>query len=110
MQAIFRAYVRFALAHPAHYRTMFGPGSLGVGATPELRRAAFDVIAVIEPEAEAILGETGQPVRDAVIGHWSLAHGLCELMIAGHVPYASIRKAENYVIERMSEGPSLLRL
>lgn len=108
VEGIFRAYVRFALRYPTRYRMMFGPSSLGVGATPELREAAFRVIGVIEPEAEAVLGERGRAVRDAVIGQWSLAHGLCELMIAGHVPYASIRKAEDYVLERMRAGPTLL--
>lgn len=99
--AILRSYVRFALGHPALYRTMFGPSSLGVGATPELRRAAFRVIALIEPEAESILGAKGRVVRNAVIAQWGMAHGLCELMIAGHIPYASIRRAEDYILERL---------
>ena len=103
--AILRAYVRFALGRPSLYRAMFGPSSPGVGVTPELRRAAFRVIALIEPEAESILGAKGRPVRDAVIAQWAMAHGLCELMIAGHIPYASIRRAEDYVLERLAADP-----
>jgi len=108
VERIFRAYVRFALGHPAHYRLMFGPLSRSMDESAELRTAIFAVIAVIEVEAEALLGTRGKPVRDAVIAHWALGHGLCDLMISGHVPYASIARAEDYVLDRMRAGAPLL--
>lgn len=79
-----RAYVRFALAHPALFRLIFASPELGLGkdgGEPEARRmlrenaAATGNVPIDDPMAE---------VRS--IHAWSLVHGLAMLMLDGQIP------------------------
>ncbi|NWF29921.1 TetR/AcrR family transcriptional regulator [Streptomyces sp. PKU-EA00015] len=72
------AYVRFALAHPAHFQVMFQPdlyrtGDPGLLAAKE--RASAELRAGI-----TTLGTTPDP-RTAGIAAWSLAHGFATLLL-----------------------------
>ncbi|MCG8591109.1 MAG: TetR/AcrR family transcriptional regulator [Proteobacteria bacterium] len=97
-----RAYVRFALAHPAHYRAMFGPGSRTLGASEPLDAAVLAAIHAIERPVAAATGEAPGRVRDRVMAVWTLAHGLCDLAIAGHIPTASPARGARYAMELMA--------
>jgi AcrR family transcriptional regulator len=87
-RAIGLAYIRFALAHPAHFAIMYGPRSEGlvVGQVAEAGRAAFDLMvdAVVACQ-RAGKAPRGDPRRVAVEA-WSLAHGLATLYLHGMLP------------------------
>ena len=75
-----RAYVRFALAHPALFRLMMSPAGE--------RRAEGEASAML---VDALKGLSGpgltQSARDAQrVKAWSLVHGLAILMLDGLVP------------------------
>jgi AcrR family transcriptional regulator len=83
MRAIGRAYVAFALAHPARYRLMFGPEFAQGRGTPELdraARAAFDALVATQGRGDAPAGD-----RTTAVASWSLVHGLATLLIDGRV-------------------------
>ena len=82
-----RAYVRWAVAHPDHYRVMFGAEidkaahpSLGVAAL----RAFGDLLDAITRCQEAGLVDGGDPLLVAA-PLWSLVHGVASLAIGGEL-------------------------
>ena len=70
-----RAYLRFAAAHPALYRLMFGAGPRK-DEHPALRAAAAPAFATLA---------ACTPDRQAAIGAWALVHGLAQLLQDGQV-------------------------
>ena len=81
-----RAYVRFALAHPALYRLMMsvhpsremsGEGTAISGA---MRLLLDNVAELLPPES------TERERRLAAIHAWSLVHGMAMLMLDGQIP------------------------
>lgn len=80
-KAMGAAYVRFALAHPARFRLMFG-GSLQIEKHPALREAAErafrPVVDSFRPHA------TEQQAQVAAAAAWALVHGLSHLLLDGH--------------------------
>lgn len=87
-KAMGAAYVRFALAHPARFRLMFG-GSLPMESHPVLREAAElafrPVVDSFRPHA------SGQQAQVAAAAAWSLVHGLSHLLLDGH--FAAAKQA-----------------
>jgi AcrR family transcriptional regulator len=82
-----RAYVRWAVAHPDHYRVMFGAEidkaahpSLGVAAM----RACGDLLDAITRCQEAGIVAGGDPLLVAA-PLWSLVHGVASLAIGGEL-------------------------
>ena len=77
------AYVRFAVAHPAHYQVMFDP-ELGNAAEPSTleasAREAFE--ALVQAMAPVFEGREAELVRRAVLA-WALAHGAVQLVVGG---------------------------
>ena len=78
------AYVRFALAHPAHLRLMFGPEIADKAASPGLKAAAerafAPLIAGIADAQRAGRIRRGD-VEEMAVAAWSLVHGLSALLI-----------------------------
>jgi AcrR family transcriptional regulator len=98
LEAVLRAYVRFAFAHPAQLELMFGPRLNEDERFPELEAA------VARPfgRVQALLGETlgaGSPnaVRDATVALWTMAHGFAVLALSRRVKVRSRAAAEDYV-------------
>jgi AcrR family transcriptional regulator len=88
LEAIGRAYVRFALEHPASFRVMFGRELSELEAPPpelaEAGRRAFALLveAVREPLAgQAPAGRAA--AEDVAFTCWSLVHGAATLWIDG---------------------------
>jgi AcrR family transcriptional regulator len=88
-RALGRAYVSFALAHPAHFRVMFRP-ELQAGEPTELvaelervGKPTFEKLVQSVAEAQAT-GEApqGDP-RPLILLAWSSVHGLASLMLDG---------------------------
>ena len=81
------AYVRFAAAHPTHFRVMMGRDvrrSMKNPGLADAARSAYElmrdaVVATAESAADAARRE------ELVLGSWSLVHGLAFLVIDGHV-------------------------
>jgi AcrR family transcriptional regulator len=75
-----RAYVRFALAHPALFRLMMSPAGE--------RRAEGEASAMLVDALKGLSGPgLSQAERDAQrVKAWSLVHGLAMLMLDGLVP------------------------
>jgi AcrR family transcriptional regulator len=80
------AYVRFALAHPAHFQVMFRPelhrpGDPGLTAA---QRAAAELL--YGPVASVGGGDGERDRRLAGVAAWSLVHGLATLWLGGSLP------------------------
>ncbi len=81
-------YVRFAEAHPHHFRLMFLRPLRGASA--ELARAARTTFlpleeAIADAEARGLL-RPGLKKRDLAVAAWSLVHGLASLVVGGQLP------------------------
>lgn len=84
LNAIGRAYVGFALAHPAHFKLMFRSELVHAERHDDARTCAgmaFDVL--VRVADEATLARDGAPNRAFVFAAWSLAHGLATLLLEG---------------------------
>ena len=104
-EAMGRAYVQFAVAHPSHYRVMFG-GFIESAAKDDSfvaeAEAAFRVLvdALIEQQNAGGI-RNDDPVQMARFV-WAVVHGTAMLVIDGQVPEAVQREAlEQYAVERI---------
>lgn len=81
-------YVAFALAHPAHFRVMFGPVDPGEGVHPSASArgaAAFQhLVDSITACQRAGAMPPGDPMEIA-LASWSLVHGIATLAIEGRL-------------------------
>ena len=78
------AYIRFALAHRAHFEVMF---------RPELYRLDDPGLLAARERAGAVLAASGGTLaadaaraRVTTIGAWAFAHGFAELWLSGSLP------------------------
>jgi AcrR family transcriptional regulator len=81
------AYVAFAVAHPAHFRVMFGPWcDLGDELAPELLPHGRDPLQLLADTLDAMVraGAIAAAARQgAEISAWSAVHGLASLLVEG---------------------------
>lgn len=90
-----RAYVRFALAHPALFRLMFTQGD------PVLHSAENDQArALLDETTRALTGDKEAGERLALQA-WAIAHGIAMLMLDGRIP------ADDALIDRLLDTRSL---
>lgn len=90
-----RAYVRFALAHPALFRLMFTQGA------PVERPGETDAAAaLLMANTRAQSGSPAQAERLALQA-WAIAHGVAMLMLDGRIP------ADPALIDRLIDRTSL---
>ncbi|MFE9688868.1 TetR/AcrR family transcriptional regulator [Micromonospora sp. NPDC005806] len=78
------AYVRFAVAHRAHFEVMFTPG-LYRADDPAVVAARTRAGAVLRGGVAALPGPSGESDRDALAA-WSIVHGFATLWLAGALP------------------------
>ena len=80
-------YVDFALARPALFRLMFASGRPN-HADPVLQTAAGAAYSRLCDGVARVVAERTRGARDAtgvdVIAAWSVAHGVADLLVAGH--------------------------
>ncbi|MEM9459818.1 MAG: TetR/AcrR family transcriptional regulator [Myxococcota bacterium] len=101
-------YVRFACAHAAHYRVMFGvaPASLqGSPEGPALYEAAnarfdalVDALAGLDPSAAP------EELRRRAVVAWSLAHGAVQIAIDGLLPSLDAGLDVDALAERVGQA------
>jgi AcrR family transcriptional regulator len=86
--AMGRAYVYFALAHPALFRLMMAQPAGPVPAPPPSAGAGTDGMQMLVNAIDGLFGAgMPLPVREARrLKAWSLVHGLAMLMLDGQVP------------------------
>ncbi|MEU2234324.1 TetR/AcrR family transcriptional regulator [Streptomyces vietnamensis] len=72
-------YVRFAVAHPAHFQVMFQP-DLHRADDPELLAAKERAATELRAGVTALPAGTDAP-RDTGVAAWSLAHGFATLLL-----------------------------
>jgi AcrR family transcriptional regulator len=89
-----RTYVRWAVAHPDHYRVMFG-ADIGKGAHAGLavagERAFGDLVDALARCQEAGMLD-GPDARSVAAPLWSLVHGVASLAIGGELSAVGVRQ------------------
>jgi AcrR family transcriptional regulator len=82
------AYVEYAIAHPSHYRVMFGAHRGEVDRFPELAQAsaaAFGILVNLLSEGQVAGAlRSGNPDQLAKVV-WSMMHGLVMLLLDGQI-------------------------
>jgi AcrR family transcriptional regulator len=103
--AMHRAYLQFAVAHPSHYRVMFG-GFIESAAKDDHfiseARGAFQVLvdALVEQQNAGDIRRDDPVLMARFV--WALVHGTAMLFIDGQLPEPAQREAlEPYVAERI---------
>jgi AcrR family transcriptional regulator len=104
-EAMAKAYVQFAVAHPSHYRVMFG-GFIESAAKDDHfvaeAKAAFQVLvdALVEQQNAGDIRRDDPVLMARFV--WALVHGTAMLLIDGQLPEAAQREAlEPYAAERI---------
>lgn len=89
------AYVGYAHAQPHGFAVIFDPEVCIPGQTgPEMTALIADNESLIGEAIGRIAPEMGDAEREAaVVGAWGAAHGLAQLVAAGHVPIEAVRPA-----------------
>jgi len=80
-----RAYVRFALDHPALFRLIFASPALGTNCAPD-RVGESDAGALLLANAARMAREDGSEAHVRAVRSWALVHGLAMLMLDGQIP------------------------
>ena len=89
VRALGEAYVRFAMAHPLHFRLVLH-NPLGGDAAPA--GEAFPLLRATLAEAQkagALRDDLN--ARELALGAWALVHGLASLLVEGNVPAGELR-------------------
>jgi|SRR6516225_1279935 AcrR family transcriptional regulator len=104
-QAMGKAYVQFAVAHPSHYRVMFG-GFIESAAKDDHfiaeAKAAFQVLvdALVEQQNAGDIRRDDPMMMARFV--WALVHGTAMLFIDGQLSEAAQTLAlEHYALERL---------
>jgi AcrR family transcriptional regulator len=104
-QAMGKAYVQFAVAHPSHYRVMFGGF---VESAPKDDHFVAEAKAAFQVLVDALVEQqnAGDIRRDdpVLMGRfvWALVHGTAMLVIDGQLPEAAQKDTlEHYTFERL---------
>ena len=105
LQAIGKAYLKFARRRPALYRLMFGPSLTGRERFPDLDKAGSATFAHCAEAVAAALSRK-RNVRDtdieaAAVATWALVHGLASLLIDGRVALPAGARAEERLISNV---------
>jgi AcrR family transcriptional regulator len=107
------AYVRFAVANPAHYRVMFGGAVQSDTPDPELAAegheafsALVDALAALQRDGTVRADDTGLMATYV----WALVHGMAMLAIDGKLTgLADVEALMQYAFDRLRTGISGIR-
>lgn len=83
MQAMGRAYIRFALHNPAHFKLMFRSEHVREDRHDDARACAQSAYDVLLQLAGHVAAKSGQRTELVVLTAWSMVHGLATLMLEG---------------------------
>jgi AcrR family transcriptional regulator len=102
LTAIGCAYVRWAIAHPDHYRVMFGADTREAD-NPGLAAAAgqaFDDLLDAITRCQQVGIMAGQNPRESAGPLWSLVHGVAALAIGGELRAVGIHQDPETIVAR----------
>jgi AcrR family transcriptional regulator len=100
------AYVRFAVAHPSHYRVMFS-ADVREDTSPELAeegRRSFQVLvdSLLAQQQDGIV-RADDPLQMARF-IWANVHGIAMLALDGRIEPDDVEPLTRYAIERLNAG------
>ena len=98
LEALGRAYVAFAAAHPQLYRLMFGVGLGDWKRHPALVEAALAAGVPVQQALAAPGKAAAQPSEAAWIATWALVHGLASLLIDGKLDKPGVGRFGDRII------------
>lgn len=85
------AYVRFAVAHPAHFAVMFRPDLLDES-DPELSEARHDTFSILRGGIDELQQRGAvEDAAAATIAGWAIVHGIATLALTGNLDAAEVR-------------------
>jgi len=80
------AYIRFALAHRAHFEVMYRPDLLDADDPALVAARAATGTMLYGPVTSVATATGGSDPRTPAIAAWALVHGLATLWLAGNLP------------------------
>jgi AcrR family transcriptional regulator len=105
IEAMGRAYVDFALRHPAYFQAMFRADAVPLDRYPEARKREDEAFGkLVEGIDKAFSKQPAEVRRTIAIACWAMVHGLATLILEGSlarklgIPRARQRQVANEVI------------
>jgi AcrR family transcriptional regulator len=105
LEAIGRAYVGFALRHPAYFQAMFRADAVPLDRYPDVRKLSDDAFSKLVETIGKLFADQPSAVRLRIsVACWAMVHGLATLILEGtlartiEVPRARQRQVANEVI------------
>jgi AcrR family transcriptional regulator len=84
VEAMGRAYVEFALRHPAYFQVMFRADAVPLERYPEARKQEDEAFGrLVEGIDKAFMGQPAENRRRIAIAAWAMVHGLATLILEG---------------------------
>ena len=84
VEAMGRAYLDFALRHPAHFQAMFRADAVPLERYPEARQREDEAFGKLIEGIDKAFSEQPADVRRTIaIASWAMVHGLATLMLEG---------------------------
>ena len=106
LEAIGRAYVGFALRHPAYFQAMFRADAVPLDRYPDVRKLSDEAFGKLVETIGKMFADQPSAVRLTIsVACWAMVHGLATLILEGtlartiEVPRARQRQVANEVIE-----------
>jgi AcrR family transcriptional regulator len=86
VEAMGRAYVDFAIRHPAYFQVMFRGDTVPLDRYPEARRREDEAFGcLVEGIDKAFAGEPAETRQTIAIAAWAMVHGLATLILEGNL-------------------------
>jgi AcrR family transcriptional regulator len=105
LQALGVAYVKFAVAHPAHFRVMFTAVAAEPESYPALTAAYEETYGLLLGAITACqrvgLVREGDPLELALAA-WAMVHGLADLSVGGQLPRFGLRAGTQPLAEKVT--------
>jgi AcrR family transcriptional regulator len=105
IEAMGRAYVDFALRHPAYFQAMFRADAVPLDRYPEARKREDEAFGkLVEGIDKAFSKQPAEVRRTIAVACWAMVHGLATLILEGSlarklgIPRARQRRVANEVI------------
>ncbi len=84
VEAMGRAYVDFAIRHPAYFQVMFRADAVPLDRYPEARRLEDEAFGcLVEGIDKVFAGQPAEKRRTIAIAAWAMVHGLATLILEG---------------------------
>ena len=105
VEAMGRAYVEFALRHPAYFQAMFRADAVPLDRYPETRKREDEAFGtLVEGIDRAFSSQPAEVRRRIAIASWALVHGLSTLILEGSLARKVVKVPKDELTrERIAE-------